>query len=113
MSYLMEGDRQVNVHIQLWIWIESNKNPKMGKPSKLGVGEGVLMPESSQPDKGRVLPGSRNSMSKDTDVREGVKYSENCKKLSMDRDRGKKGAGGKVRSAEPRGWIWLDHGSPC
>lgn len=49
------------------------------------------MPEFSQPDKGRVLPGSRNSMSKDVDVREGVKYSENCRKLNMDRERGKKG----------------------
>lgn len=58
----------------------------MGEPPKLG-GEGVLMPELSQSGKGRVLPGSR----KDADAWEGFRYSENCKKLSMGRDRGEKG----------------------
>lgn len=62
----------------------------MGEPPKLG-GEGVLMPELSQPGKGRVLPGSRNSTSKDAHVWEGFRYSENCKKLSMGGDRGEKG----------------------
>ena len=48
------------------------------------------MSELSQPDKGRVLPGSRNSMNKEKDVWEGFRYSENCKRLSTDRDTGKK-----------------------
>lgn len=75
---------------------------KMGEPPKLGGGERVLTLELSKPDKGRIP--SRQQKQYEQRHRY-MGRQENCKRLGMDRGRGKKGPVPKCNALSLQGWI--------
>lgn len=87
------------------VQIKNNGSPENGKTSHTGRRGESLDHEINQPDKARILPGSRNSMSKDINVWKSSRSSENCKKLSLIGDTERKGPAQKWEELKLKGGL--------